>query len=312
MLDHLPLELVSDILRVTAEACLQTDHQTILNIALSCSLGYGSAIPALYTSIVVDEKNKDYVCRIFDENTPFISGLLHAAPSQRLCHYIRRIFLETNRSLLATEVRHLVNLHSVFSLTLEIDVLPSELYPHIAPTLRQLYVLSVVYPKTLPESVTHVSYYVHVWSPRSFGDFEDYVRRVIPDTATHIALELNESIEPSYETSLLSLFKTLLTRNSSAPIVLRLYRNASGETCERVVLRAIARLGQEQLRRRVKLWRDARPMVENEDDINTSKLDCIAGRTPWEEAESVSQAELEAAQNWQEPSKPVEENEPIE
>ena len=309
MLDRLPLELVCDILRIAAVMCLPTDRQTIRNIALSCSLAYGSVIPVLYSAFVIDEKNKKHVGEVFEDSPPLASGVFSIAPSQRLCPHIRRVFVETKLKISSRQLSLLVNLRSIFSLSLDFDALTPESLPDPVPSLEHFYVLSVDYPPSLPPSVTHVSYYIHIPAPASITVFEDYAKRVFSDTITHVAIELNESIVPSYETPLLSLLKALLGRNSSAPVVLRLYRNAGDNDCERVVLRAIARLELEPLRRRVLLWRDPRPIFDTKDDINISKMDCIVGRTPWEEAEPVSHAELEVAENWQEPPTPVQENE---
>ena len=306
MLDRLPLELVGEVLRITAEECLPMDRQTICNIALSSSLGYGSAIPVLYSGIVINRKNEDYVARVFDEDSVLTSGPLHIAPSQRLCPLIRRIYLEMSRNRLHVNIRHLINLQAIFSLTLGDKNLPPSMYPNIAPTLKQCYILSVEHPDQLPTSVTHVSYYIRA-SANFFAAFQDYAERTIAETITHVSLELNEAIQAGCETSLLSLLRALLTRNSSAPVTLRLYDNAISEPSETFVLKAIARLEPERLRRRVQLWRDHRPITMPVDDINTSKADCIVGRTPWAESESLSQTELDAAEK--ETLDPVDEEE---
>jgi len=288
---QLPLELVLDVLSTAAEVSLSDGCRNVaLELARAFSLAYTAVTPILYRTLTVDEHNYEMVLRIFEDQSPVIIGVLSQPPLQRLCVHVRRVFLEGHKSHLdPNHLRQLRNLSAIYCASFGHGLFQSDEYQQLARTVKQVYALTTDYPTDLPRSVTHVSFYMQVSGTSEVTEFETLVSS-LPPSVTHIALEINMTFEltdgvanEGVANKMLELLEDLLARNSTAPVVLRLYSHAAEDGSVKIILDTISRLASSEARMRVHLWHDERS-IDAAQDIPTSRLDAIVARTPWSEA----------------------------
>jgi len=288
MLELLPIELVGQVLRTASEFFLERDRAVVLNIAKSCILGYNSATPVLYRTVVLSHGH-DLLFHIFVEEDSSTIGILAAAPARRLLPLVKRLFLDQRINLNKGQLRHLVNLEAVFTVSVDVTFLNDAMWP---PTVTQFYALSLPYPESLPPSTTHLSCYFFFGS---VADFQQWASSTVPDSITHVAIELNDAVteDPTdeHESGILKLLLFLLARNTHASVVLRPYKLATDPVSQRVILRAISAISYED-RSRVWVWRDMRLITNFADDVAASRADSIAGRSPWTEGMPATEEEL--------------------
>jgi len=287
---QLPLELVLDVLSTAVEVSLSDGRRNVaLELARAGSLAYTAVTPILYRTLTVDEHNYEMVLRIFQDRSPVVIGVLSQPPLQRLCVHVRRVFLEGEWHLDPKHLCQFRNLSAIYCASFGHGLFQSDGYQQLARTVKQVYALTTDYPTDLPRSVTHVSLYMRVSSTFEVTEFETLVKS-LPPSVTHIALEINTTFEltdgvanEGVANKMLELLKDLLARNTTAPVVLRLYSHAAEDGSMKIVLDTISRLESSEARMRVHLWHDERS-INAAQDIPTSKLDAIVGRTPWSEA----------------------------
>jgi len=301
MLEGLPIELVGQILGLLAEMSLMNNHGMVLQIALIGSIGYAAVVPVLYRTVKMNESNSKAVEFMFSEDaTPFTSGLLQPPPAVRLCPHVRRIFVKTNSSF--PNFRLLSNLETVATVSGNRSILPQKDFPKLARSLAHYVSLTVVHPEELPPTVTHASFYIHLWEASALGIFQAYAQATFRDTLTHIAIELNEAIHYNYEQQLIKLLSFLISRPTTVLVVLRVYRAASRPKSVAAVARAIWKLAG-NARQRIMLWRDQRRIDTVADDITTSLRDIMEGRMPWTEGQPLSDHDLDDEKQWLEGEK---------
>jgi len=297
MLDQLPLELAVHALRVSAEVLLHLDRTTVCNIARSSAIGYNAVIPILYRTLIVGQKYRA-VRRVFRKSPAAAAGatvvrhsLLAGPPSQRLCPHVRRVFFNTFAFSEVVYLPALVNLQAIISLPSGNNFLLQDMFSALPSSLRHFHVLTMVYPAILPNTVTHVSYYIHLSSASSFEEFDVYMKTVFGDAVTHVALELNQPVATDCKVQFTALLRSLLMREPAsriqAPVVLRLYNAAVSVDSQAMISAAIAALGSADLCNRVVIWNDHRHVEGTAGDVRTSLEDAIFGRTPWTESNSL-------------------------
>jgi len=291
MLELLPIELVGEVMRTASEIFLERDRATVLNIAKSCILGYNSATPVLYRTVVLSDGH-DLLVHIFVDEDTSTTGILAAAPARRLLPLVKRLFLDHRGNLNKAQFRHLVNLEAIFTISVDVTFLDDSLWQILPSTVTQFYALSLPYPESLPLSTTHLSCYFFFGS---VADFQQWVSSTVPDSITHVALELNDALtedsRDDHESGILKLLLFLLARNTHAPVVLRPYKMATDLVSQRVILRAISAISYED-RSRVWMWRDMRLITNFAGDVAASRADSIAGRSPWTEGMPATEEEL--------------------
>jgi len=278
------------VLSIVAEVSLSDGcRDTALELARACSLAYTAVTPILYKTLTVKEDNYQMVLRIFDDQSPAVIGVLSQPPSQRLCVHVRRVFLLSDEYLITSGLCELRNLSAIYCCTFNHHLFESNEYEQLAQSITQVYALTTEYPTSLPQSVTHVSYYLPVGDHIELSKLKTRVRS-LRSSVTHVAVEINESLELEDEdadghvvTDMLELLQDLLARNSTAPVVLCLYSDAAEHGSVKIISDIISRLESAEARMRVHLWHDERKITNNE-DIPTSRRDAIVGRTPWSEA----------------------------
>jgi len=109
-----------------------------------------------------------------------------------------------------------------------------------------------------------------------------------------VAIELNDSILQTQEHVFTEGLRFLLTRTPETTVAVRLYRNAVKPETKALFFRVMRTVGPEDLKR-VLVWFDARPVLDNHEDIELSRQDALVGRTPWSEGRAMTQEEIEAA-----------------
>ena len=301
MLEGLPIELVGQILGLLAEMSLMNNRGMVLQIALIGSIGYAAVVPVLYRTVEMNESNSKAVEYMFSEDaTPFTRGLLQPPPALRLCPHVRRIFVKTNTSF--PNFRLLSNLETVATVSGNRSILPQKDFSKLARSLAHYVSLTVVHPEELPPTVTHASFYIHLWEASALGIFQEYAQATFRDTLTHIAIELNEAIHYNYEQQLIKLLSFLISRPTTVLVVLRVYRAASRPKSVAAVARAIWKLAGNS-RQRIMLWRDRRRIDTVADDITTSLRDIMEGRMPWTEGQPLSDDDLDDEKQWLEGEK---------
>lgn len=286
MCDRMPIELVTQILGATAELVFHTDVVVALNIARSSLIGYLSATPVIYRMVKINSGNVDAVGRIFS-GEHHGTGSLSRSPAQRLCPLVKALFIDDALGIDSRRFSHLVNLIALYCFDYGIGL--NLLGCSLPPRLTQYYAL-IYDPTYVPlATVTHVSIYF-AFDAEEVSDFlHDCCNTLLPHTVTHVAIELNETIDASREDGIKEIVSFMLSRNSTAPVVLRLYRCASESFSLKVVMRVINSLATREDRRRVHIWRDTRPVKNGIDDLALSRRDAFDGRTPWTEASAVTE-----------------------
>ena len=282
MPENLPVELVAYIFRAAAEAIFWTDVRSALNIVESCTIGYFSAIPVIYRTISIGNDSIEHIFRTDVRGT----GALSKTPAQRLCPLVKTLYVEDAELSTPEHILQLSNLATLYCFT----SLQLKRYP---PSLRHYYALLYDPDHVPPPSVTHLSFYLSL-----DGGEDSHVLRhldtLLPHTVTHAAVELNERLV-GHEVRIHNLIRYLLSRNTTAPVALRLYHYANEPFSHNVVFRAIHGLDTLEDRQRVLLWRDRRPVLPPTGDTGLSKRDAYNGTTPWTEAIVVAEEELQAA-----------------
>jgi len=276
---------VAYIFRAAAEDTFWTDVRTALNIVESCTIGYLSTIPIIYHTISMEHTN-ELIERIFRTDVRG-TGVLSRTPAERLCPLVKTLYVYNSEFSTPELILQLKNLVTLYCF----DALKLKQYP---PSLRHYYALQFYPDHVPPPSVTHVSFYLSFDS----GDYDDVLRHrdtFLPHTVTHTAVELNESLEASDEGCTRHLIRYLLSRNTTAPVVLRLYSFANEPFSHNVVFRAIHGLDTIEDRQRVLLWRDTRPVLPPTGDTDLSKMDAYNGTTPWTEGQVATEEELTTA-----------------
>ena len=110
-----------------------------------------------------------------------------------------------------------------------------------------------------------------------------HLETLLPHTVTHAAVELNERTDVGDEVRIHNLIRYLLSRNTTAPVVLRLYSLANEPFSHSVVFRAIYGLDTLEDRQQSLMWRDTRPVLPPKGDTDLSKSDAYNRTTPWTE-----------------------------
>ena len=110
-----------------------------------------------------------------------------------------------------------------------------------------------------------------------------HLETLLPHTFTQAAVELNERTDVGDEVRIHNLIRYLLSRNTTAPVVLRLYGLANEPFSHSVVFRAIYGLDTLEDRQQSLMWRDTRPVLPPTGDTDLSKSDAYNRTTPWTE-----------------------------
>jgi len=294
MLGHIPIELVGAMLQTAAELYLVSDRATVLNIAKSCSIGYTYAIPILYRTLVIDGTNSHLFAPVFNESVPFriAGGLLSRPATERLCWHVRRLFLGINQMMDPLRFGRLFpQLQAIFGFG-DLFLTESD-YGQLPSSLRSFHALSIPHVQWIPPPITHLCIFWQ-FGHLSVNKLVEWFEARVSDTVTHVALELNDDLEPDQEEDFVVTLRYLLGRSATAPVVIRIYSDAINAISIRIMLRTIGNMDAMQ-RQRVLIWRDEREIRGGFGDINTSKLDAVCGRTPWSEALPETQNELDAA-----------------
>jgi len=284
---RLPVELIHEVLFMSADACGANNRATVASIARACCLGYTIAIPRLYRVVVANLSNyiKLYAC-LFEEHSTFTNGILREPAVRRLCPLVQHLVLRASHSLsrlTPDRFQHLNRLSSIF-----FDC-PAVIPPHILGTTRIHF--GVGQPRSLPSSVTHMSFSVPF---EHYSYLEDFL--VFDETGdwspavTHLSLEFNDRIR--HDDQLTSLLENLLDLPNIEQIVIRLSGEALNHKSRAVILRSIHPVGDDN---RIRLWDDYRQLDGEEANIKAVVADAYLGRTPWTEAHALSENELEEA-----------------
>jgi len=289
MLDQLPVEIVVEILRMTAELVRMTDVQTALNIARSCTIGYRSATPVIYRMISVNRHNADRLEAIFDEDFCGTGLAISDSPAQRLCPLVKTLFLGNLGCINSERIAKLVNLDAIHTV-----IHTNTLMTACSPTVTHCYILGHGSNQSISASVTHLSIYLS-FHRSDVGRFvENYLSRMIPETVTHIAIEISGPVLATQKTSLHKIMEFLTLRHKPAPVIFRLYSDAIKPSSFSMVLCVIHALEPQQ-RQQVLLWRDHRAVASIDEDLGLLRRDAFDGKTPWTEATAVMEDELQAA-----------------
>ena len=291
MFDNMPMELVGAVLQTAAELYLESDRVTVMNITRSCSVGYTFAIPVLYRTLVIEDSNSSLLAPVFDTIVPFTSGLLSRPATERLCVHVRRLFLNINQKMDVARFSSLFpQLQAIYTFS---NGLTKEISEQLPSSVRSFHTLSAPQNQWVPSSVTRLCIYWY-FGNNMITNLTEWLGTSVSNNVTHVALELNDALKLSQEMDCTKALRYLLARDTTAPVVIRLYRKAVYPRSLRVMLRAIGNLDATH-QQRVYLWRDKRRIRGGIDDISTSKWDSVGGRTPWSEATPVTQTELEMA-----------------
>jgi len=290
MAAYLPVELVGEIWRAAAELFIETEHRTVLNIAASCTIGYHAATPVLYRTLLMTDRGAELAMRVF--NTEFTSNVskLSAPPAQRLCPLVRRLCaMRVPDGFTADDLQHLTGLEMIC----DPDLLEAFLLTPQAPTPTHFFRYTTEWPGRLPPTITHVSMFS---SGETREQMKAFIDNTLPEMATHLALSFRDTLEHEGIPELVGLLQVIVARRFSAPAAIWLLGDAAEEASHRSMLRAIAALGLDD-QSAVRIWRDLRPafLESTEEIMVAAEMDFVAGRTPWTEAESVTQEELIAA-----------------
>ena len=159
MCERLPIEIFCEILRTAAEDFLLRDRQSVLNIALTATVGYGVAMPVLYRTLYADQDSIETALRVFGDGQSASSdgsGILRDPPSRRLCPLVRRLYLHHGHNLPIMDFQKLVNLER---LLLYHGFLQPEDLEAVPPSVTHVGVLTRAVFHFATPSVTHVSYY---------------------------------------------------------------------------------------------------------------------------------------------------------
>jgi len=285
MSENLPVEVVAYIFRAAAEDTFWTDIRTALNIVESCTIGYLSAIPVIYHTISINDSS-ELIERIFRTDVRG-TGVLSRTPAERLCPLVKTLYVYDSEFSTPELILQLSNLATLYCY----DALNLEQHPQ---SLRHYHALQFYPDHMPPTSVSHLSFYLSF----NNGEEKDVLRHsdtFLPHTVTHAAVELNERLDASDERRVRKLIRYLLSRNTTAPVFLRLYGFANEQFSHKVVYCAIHGLDTLEDRQRVLLWLDTRPVVPPTGDTDLSRRDAYNGTTPWTEGLAVSEEELQAA-----------------
>jgi len=288
----LPVELVHEILRMSADDCGATNRATVNSISKTCRLGYTIAIPFLYRVFVVDVS--DYTTlysRLFEEQSAFPDGVLCEPAVRRLCPLVQHLVLRTPESLsplTADSFNYFTRLSSIFvnyarpAVWLPIDIRgPTRV--HYGDRC----------PRILPPCVNHVSITIvlNVMNEIDLVDFRDLDEEDSwSSTVTHISLEFSERIRYAYQ--LTGLLDSFLRLPKIEQVVVRLFTGALHPRSQVMTLRGIY---DAQDRSRVRLWADNRWFDEDGTAIDTMVADAYAGCTPWTKAWALTDEELAPA-----------------
>jgi len=92
-MSHLRIELISKICQAAAELFVELDRKSVLNIAISCPVGYYAVIPVLYRTLLMTQGRSELAMRVFRTKTNRAIGdsTLNVPPSERLCSLVRRL-----------------------------------------------------------------------------------------------------------------------------------------------------------------------------------------------------------------------------
>jgi len=291
MAAYLPVELVGEIWRAAAELFIEADHQTVLDIAASCTIGYYAATPVLYRTLIMNDHGHELVMRILSTEAISNAPTLSAPPTHRLCPLVKRIcdfMIYTDFD--GDKVKHLTRLEMICNLHESILLAP------LSPTVTYISTWSATWPKSLPATLTHVSMYVRVGIPEADPRvLQLYAAGTLPDSVTHFALMFCDAFPQDAEVELGVLIRSSLARKGINNFTIWLLGDAAFEPSYQLVLRAVAAL-QLSDRSRVRLWRDTRSAFSTNDAyfMLGIEMDVVAGRTLWMEARPIMQEELTA------------------
>jgi len=280
-LARLPVELIHEVLRISADDCGAKNRSTVNAISRTCCLGYTIAIPFLYRVVVVDVP--DYMAlykHLFDEQSAFTDGIVCKPAVHRLCPLVQHLVLREPGSLLPLTPDHFGHLNRLSSISINYVRpavnLPTEI---LGPTRVHF---DDGLPRLLPPSVTHVSLLI----PIEFDGFIDLDEFRILDeeanwspTVTHVSLRFIEGIRDEHQlTRLLNYFLNL---PSIEKVVVHLSESALDQDSQDVAICGI--FGAQDLSR-VFLWTDYDRLDEDGRTVDATVDDAYADRTPWTEA----------------------------
>jgi len=287
---HMPVELVAEIWRTTAELCIEADRKSVLNIVASCAIGYQAAIPVLYRTLLMTQERAQLAMRIFGTKSLQVAGgsMLSAAPVKRLCPLVRRLCItETPPGFTADHIRQFISLDTLYDSK---SMGPFFSTP-LPPTLKHFREWTDTWPLRLPRTLTHVTLFYPIGTPRAPDPTwaKAYIATELPDSITHFALSFSDSLTspPSAEEVIRDLLQSVLARNGIKVVVIRLFRHAVDIFSYNLVQRAIAALRVDDSKR-AGIWYDLRPGL-NAGDYKPVIADAVANRTPFTEAEMFKQ-----------------------
>jgi len=294
MSEELPVELVCEMLRTAAEVFLLSDRQTVLNIALTGTLGYGAATPILYRTLCVVKDSIENIFRIFDDGQSASSngsGILRDPPSRRLCPLVRRLFLNHERDLPIEDFKKLANLERILMYHGYLQLKTIEGLP---PSFTHVGVLSQTNCYFATPSVTHISYY---WDNhhdyKSDSNMESQVlggllMRPAAGGVTHIALDICVELVGNVVDDLRRAVQVILARPKTKILALHLLDEAATpHSCKTLLEMMQEAVQSEEMRRRVVLWLDPRSVDDDKEDIRVCVRELILGRDVWTEGRPI-------------------------
>jgi len=292
MATSLPVELVGEIWRAAAELFIETDHRTVLDIAASCTIGYHSATPVIYRTLLMKDGVTELIMRVFSTEISSVPTL-STPPALRLCPLVKRLCsFKVPNEFNTEDLKHLTGLETIC------DSLETFLLGPLSPTLRHFSTWTASWPQRLPSTLTHVSLYCYfiTGGQAHYNQLKAYTLDTLPETVTHFALTFCYPFPQGTAVELSLLIPFVLAQNGMEIFTIWLFGDAAQELNYLQLLRAIAAL---QLcdRHRVRLWRDMRSDFHpySSDFVALVNTDVVAGRTLWTESRPIVQEDLTAA-----------------
>jgi len=280
-LARLPVELIHEVLRISADDCGATNRPTVNSISKTCRLGYTIAIPFLYRVVVVDVPDYTSLYKLlFDEQSVFTDGILCKPAVRRLCPLVQHLVLREPGSLSPLTPDHFGHLNWLSSIFVNYVRPAANLPTEILGPTRVHFDDGL--PRLLPPSVTHVSLSI----PIKFDGLIDLDEFRILDeednwspNVSHVSLAFNERIRDEHQlTRLLNYFLNL---PSIDKVVVHLSESALDQDSQDVAICGI--FGAQDLSR-VLLWTDHGWLDEDGRTLDATVANAYADRTPWTEA----------------------------
>jgi len=288
----LPIELVCEILRTTAEEWLLAHKPTVMNIILTSALGYGAATPVLYRTLYVHTENQRLVLRVFDESESNAStgscnasAILRDPPARRLCPLIRRLFLNRNSDLKPEDVKRLVRLERFMSY--EDAFWSIDIFEALPLSVTYLALLQHTESYHITPLMTHISYPFSLGANEREHILHGLLKSPSASAVTHIALDINESAARRTGLDRLqSIIRAVLARDKIQMLSLHLFDAALDLNSRPIFLEAMQQVvTTEEDRRRFAVWDDYRSVAHK---ASVHIEDFVLGENAWTEGQPIS------------------------